>query len=145
MCHQFNNPFPLTLWIMESAGNICLTPGCDKPASLQCPTCIKLDIEGSFFCSQVHGCPWESQLHNNLYLFIYESELQECFKGFWKEHRSIHKKSGKPVLHNQLLMKSGYYFSLHAVLFCKSVPPSLHPTTPGQAMCFLGSSGPILW
>lgn len=31
----------------------CETPGCDKDAKLQCPTCIKLAIPGSFFCSQV--------------------------------------------------------------------------------------------
>uniref|UniRef100_K1QYJ7 Methionine aminopeptidase 1 n=1 Tax=Magallana gigas TaxID=29159 RepID=K1QYJ7_MAGGI len=30
----------------------CETPGCDKDAKLQCPTCIKLAIPGSFFCSQ---------------------------------------------------------------------------------------------
>lgn len=31
----------------------CSTTGCSKPASLQCPTCLKLGIQGSFFCSQV--------------------------------------------------------------------------------------------
>ena len=30
----------------------CETPGCEKAAKLQCPTCIKLEIKGSFFCSQ---------------------------------------------------------------------------------------------
>ncbi|XP_011451905.4 methionine aminopeptidase 1 [Magallana gigas] len=47
----------------------CETPGCDKDAKLQCPTCIKLAIPGSFFCSQ------------------------DCFKGFWDEHKKIHKKA----------------------------------------------------
>ena len=46
---------------------LCETPGCDKEAKLQCPTCIKLAIEGSFFCSQ------------------------ECFKGYWSEHKAAHK------------------------------------------------------
>ena len=32
---------------------VCITAGCLKPASLQCPTCLKLNILGSFFCSQV--------------------------------------------------------------------------------------------
>lgn len=48
--------------------NICQTAGCEKPAGLQCPSCIKLEISGSFFCSQ------------------------DCFKGYWNEHKKIHKK-----------------------------------------------------
>lgn len=31
----------------------CETQGCSKDAKLQCPTCIKLSIQGSYFCSQV--------------------------------------------------------------------------------------------
>lgn len=31
----------------------CETEGCSKDAKLQCPTCIKLGIQGSYFCSQV--------------------------------------------------------------------------------------------
>lgn len=46
---------------------ICETPGCDQVAKLQCPTCVKLGIQGSYFCSQ------------------------ECFKGNWKSHKVIHK------------------------------------------------------
>ena len=37
----------------ETDEQFCQTEGCDKPAALQCPTCIKLSITGSFFCSQV--------------------------------------------------------------------------------------------
>ncbi|XP_013411150.1 methionine aminopeptidase 1-like [Lingula anatina] len=48
---------------------LCETPACNKEAKLQCPTCIKLGVEGSFFCSQ------------------------ECFKGSWNEHKKIHKKA----------------------------------------------------
>uniref|UniRef100_A0A3Q3J9Y6 Methionine aminopeptidase n=1 Tax=Monopterus albus TaxID=43700 RepID=A0A3Q3J9Y6_MONAL len=47
----------------------CETEGCDKDAKLQCPTCIKLGIQGSFFCSQ------------------------ECFKGSWVSHKLLHKKA----------------------------------------------------
>lgn len=47
----------------------CSTSGCLKPASLQCPTCLKLGIEGSYFCAQ------------------------ECFKSSWKEHKVVHKKT----------------------------------------------------
>ncbi|KAI9010482.1 hypothetical protein CLU79DRAFT_773238 [Phycomyces nitens] len=39
----------------------------NNPAKLQCPTCLKLKIEGSFFCSQ------------------------ECFKKNWATHKAIHK------------------------------------------------------
>ncbi|KAL4239997.1 Methionine aminopeptidase 1 [Mactra antiquata] len=48
---------------------ICETPDCGKEAKLQCPTCIKLGIAGSFFCDQ------------------------ECFKKFWSEHKKVHKKA----------------------------------------------------
>ena len=37
-------------------GQTCETPGCDKAAKLQCPTCIKLEIKGSYFCSQGPIC-----------------------------------------------------------------------------------------
>ncbi|XP_054258319.1 methionine aminopeptidase 1-like [Macrosteles quadrilineatus] len=45
----------------------CETPGCVEIAKLQCPTCVKLGIQGSYFCSQ------------------------ECFKGYWKDHKVLHK------------------------------------------------------
>ena len=32
---------------------LCETPDCNNPAKLRCPTCIKMDIEGSYFCNQV--------------------------------------------------------------------------------------------
>ncbi|XP_012283532.1 methionine aminopeptidase 1 [Orussus abietinus] len=50
------------------SGNLglCETPGCGSFASLQCPTCLKIGIQGSYFCSQ------------------------ECFKGSWKTHKVLH-------------------------------------------------------
>ncbi|KAL3875991.1 hypothetical protein ACJMK2_033883 [Sinanodonta woodiana] len=48
---------------------LCDTIGCQNSAKLQCPTCIKLGIQGSYFCSQA------------------------CFKGFWEEHKKVHKKA----------------------------------------------------
>ena len=48
-------------------GKSCETPGCEEPAKLQCPTCIKLGIQGSFFCSQ------------------------QCFKSNWDLHKTLHK------------------------------------------------------
>jgi len=47
--------------------NICSTIGCGKPATLRCPNCLKLNIN-TYFCSQ------------------------ECFKGSWAIHKSIHSK-----------------------------------------------------
>lgn len=35
------------------ANRTCETAGCNSSANLQCPTCIKLGIPGSYFCSQV--------------------------------------------------------------------------------------------
>ena len=53
---------------------LCETPGCkSKEARLQCPTCIKLGIKGSFFCSQ------------------------ECFKDNWNVHKNVHKKQTVPA------------------------------------------------
>nr|CAD7408678.1 unnamed protein product [Timema cristinae] len=50
---------------------VCETPGCNSLAKLQCPTCIKLGIQGSYFCSQ------------------------DCFKGNWKSHKVLHKIASK--------------------------------------------------
>lgn len=50
-----------------SSEPICTTPGCGKLAKMACPTCIKLGIPPSRFCSQ------------------------ECFKGYWEEHKQLHK------------------------------------------------------
>ncbi|XP_077986323.1 methionine aminopeptidase 1-like [Glandiceps talaboti] len=71
----------------EMSMRTCETTGCDKSARLQCPTCIKLGIEGSFFCSQ------------------------ECFKGSWSEHKKIHKKEKEKVSNEDSvsLAKKGKY------------------------------------
>ncbi|XP_033644490.1 methionine aminopeptidase 1-like [Asterias rubens] len=50
------------------SGKPCITAGCGNTSRLQCPTCIKLSIQGSYFCSQ------------------------ECFKGNWNAHKEVHKK-----------------------------------------------------
>ena len=60
----------------EAADKYCETPGCDQEAKLQCPTCIKLEISGSFFCSQ------------------------ECFKGNWGEHKAVHKSAKAKTVAN---------------------------------------------
>jgi len=30
----------------------CATPDCIKPATMMCPTCIKLGLEPTYFCDQ---------------------------------------------------------------------------------------------
>lgn len=50
---------------------ICITPNCGKEAGLHCPTCIKLSIQGSYYCDQ------------------------DCFKSNWKEHKKIHEIAGE--------------------------------------------------
>ncbi|KAI8972462.1 peptidase M24, structural domain-containing protein [Pilobolus umbonatus] len=56
--------------------NTCLLEGCNKPASLQCPTCIKLKIKGSFYCSK------------------------DCFTKSWNEHKKLHKSKIESQPHN---------------------------------------------
>lgn len=51
---------------MSAVGFTCTTPECGNKATLQCPTCLKIGIQGSFFCGQ------------------------DCFKGYWKTHKIIH-------------------------------------------------------
>uniref|UniRef100_L7M8Z5 Methionine aminopeptidase n=1 Tax=Rhipicephalus pulchellus TaxID=72859 RepID=L7M8Z5_RHIPC len=51
----------------EVLQNICGSAGCNSSAKLQCPTCIKLGIKGSYFCSQ------------------------DCFKGNWDSHKQVHR------------------------------------------------------
>lgn len=60
----------------ESNGNsatlsVCGSPGCGKPAELACPTCIKLGITPTRFCTQ------------------------ECFKESWNDHKILHKQVKK--------------------------------------------------
>ncbi|KAJ2160952.1 Methionine aminopeptidase 1 [Coemansia sp. RSA 552] len=51
---------------MIGVDQTCTTPGCGKPAALQCPTCVKLEIAGSYFCSQA------------------------CFRASWSSHKATH-------------------------------------------------------
>ncbi|KAG0172392.1 Methionine aminopeptidase 1 [Apophysomyces sp. BC1021] len=60
----------------DVSDKVCQTVGCGKPAKLQCPTCMKLKIEGSFFCSQ------------------------ECFKKNWASHKAVHKAKVESEPHN---------------------------------------------
>jgi len=50
---------------------VCSTPKCKNPSAMQCPTCIKMGMTPSYFCSQ------------------------ECFKEFWPIHKLFHQKSNE--------------------------------------------------
>ena len=57
--------------MVEEAGSkevahICATEGCDNPAKLSCPTCIKLGAPPTRFCGQ------------------------DCFKASWNSHKAVH-------------------------------------------------------
>lgn len=54
-----------------ASAKICESSGCENEANLQCPTCVKLGIQGSYFCSQ------------------------QCFKTNWKSHKIIHSLASK--------------------------------------------------
>ncbi|KAK3089840.1 hypothetical protein FSP39_006979 [Pinctada imbricata] len=62
---------------VDITSRTCETPGCGKDAKLQCPTCIKLGVPGSFFCAQ------------------------DCFKAFWSEHKKVHKKAKETAQENK--------------------------------------------
>ena len=49
-------------------GHVCEHPECSNPAAMQCPTCLKLGLDPSYFCSQ------------------------DCFKALWSLHKLSHKK-----------------------------------------------------
>ncbi|KAI9356906.1 peptidase M24, structural domain-containing protein [Pilaira anomala] len=61
---------------MPVSDHLCLSKGCGKTATLQCPTCLKLKIEGSYFCSQ------------------------DCFKSNWAQHKLVHKAKIESEPHN---------------------------------------------
>ncbi|RIB22999.1 peptidase M24, structural domain-containing protein [Gigaspora rosea] len=50
-----------------SSVQLCRGQDCTNPSKLQCPTCLKLSINDSYFCSQ------------------------ECFKKNWSTHKLLHK------------------------------------------------------
>lgn len=52
---------------VEDAPSVCTTPGCGLPASMGCPTCIKLGLPKALYCTQ------------------------DCFKRNWAQHKGVHK------------------------------------------------------
>ncbi|KAI8960092.1 methionine aminopeptidase [Daldinia sp. FL1419] len=79
----------------------CLSSGCENEAgSLQCPTCLKLGIKSSYFCSQ------------------------QCFKSAWAEHKEIH----KSVL-NKIQNAPGTYNPFPSFYFTGPLRP-VYPLSP---------------
>ncbi|XP_013774336.1 methionine aminopeptidase 1-like [Limulus polyphemus] len=73
--------------IVLSEDRCCLTTDCHKAARLQCPTCIKLGINDSYFCSQ------------------------ECFKGNWEIHKQVHKKARNDKQNTEYIPWPGFQFT----------------------------------
>lgn len=85
----------------EQKHETCATPGCENEATMSCPTCLELGIGPSRFCSQ------------------------ECFKGYWKQHKKIHKRE-KALQEARKLPASFRNFSFTGSLR----PTHLTPTRP---------------
>ena len=110
---------------LQATGNVCSTIGCGKPATLQCPTCLKLGIKGSFFCAQVgtgRSLPAlrESQI------------VQDCFKSSWKAHKVVHQRTSAGLTIPPLLVVSPPSPSLQAA--------PTPPTTLGPGLSSLALS-----
>ena len=88
----------------NGSGRTCETPGCDKEARLQCPTCIKLQIQVNFYY-ELLGLKLQIDCICSSSLVLINSFLQgsffcsqECFTGSWDLHKALHKlaKGGNP-------------------------------------------------
>lgn len=80
-------------------GKKCI--GCQKPAKLRCPTCIKMSLPDAYFCDQVYIAEICQKLpilsmeldciFQNIQFFIPKKKpFQSCFKAFWPIHKFSH-------------------------------------------------------
>jgi len=95
---------------MSAATVICQSSACPNghpPSRLECPTCHKLGIQGSFFCGQ------------------------ECFKANWKTHKVIHDLATprQPLLDDPNINKDGTFNPFGAFKFTGSLRP-VYPLSP---------------
>ncbi|KAI0798064.1 methionine aminopeptidase [Abortiporus biennis] len=75
-------------------------PNGHPPSKLECPTCHKLGIKGSFFCGQ------------------------DCFKAGWKVHKLIHELATKqPLLNDPNIFKDGTYNPFSTFQFAGDLRP----------------------
>ena len=56
---------------INNVSHVCATKGCGKVAELSCPTCLKLNLPPTRFCTQ------------------------DCFKSSWNDHKILHKEVKK--------------------------------------------------
>ena len=66
----------------------CETPGCEKEAKLQCPTCIKLQIKVRLQTNR------SEKSRDSCFFFAFQGSFfcsQPCFQGNWDLHKALHK------------------------------------------------------
>nr|CAD7577895.1 unnamed protein product [Timema californicum] len=131
---------------------VCETPGCNSLAKLQCPTCIKLGIQGSYFCSQkvkvqmekmteylmIHGQTTDILVSPILYLMIHGQTTD-----ILAPRRTVSPNISRPdyadhslgvPLSEQAVRGSAQIRTLSAKeiegmrVACKGKPPPVHPT-----------------
>ncbi|KII86769.1 hypothetical protein PLICRDRAFT_43435 [Plicaturopsis crispa FD-325 SS-3] len=76
-------------------------PNGNPPSHLECPTCNKLGIRGSFFCGQ------------------------ECFKAGWRSHKVVHElaKTRGPLLQDASIKKYGQFMPFRDFQFTGDIRP----------------------
>lgn len=84
--------------------HICLTPGCGKPATMSCPTCIKSGLPPSRFCTQ------------------------DCFKSSWNEHKKLHPVVKKPKDPLSMPPEFKYYTFTGPLRPCQVTPQKSVPS-----------------
>jgi len=86
-------------------------PNGNPPSRLECPTCNKLGIRGSFFCGQ------------------------ECFKAGWKSHKIVHDlaRPRQPLLDDPAINKDGTFNPFITFGFTGSVRP-VYPLSPKRTV-----------
>ncbi|KAA1471203.1 methionine aminopeptidase [Dentipellis sp. KUC8613] len=82
-------------------------PNGNPPSRLECPTCHKLGITGSFFCGQ------------------------DCFKADWKTHKVVHELATprQPLLNDPSIGKNGTFNPFYQFPFTGSLRP-VYPLSP---------------
>ncbi|KAI0695902.1 methionine aminopeptidase [Cytidiella melzeri] len=94
---------------MSTAVVNCQSSAClhgNPPSRLECPTCSKLGIKGSFFCAQ------------------------DCFKADWKTHKAVHDLATRqPLLSDTDINKDGTFNPFGSFKFTGDLRPQ-YPLSP---------------
>lgn len=99
---------------MSAPTVICQSSKCphgNPPSRLECPTCHKLGIQGSFFCGQ------------------------DCFKADWKTHKLVHELATprQLLLDDPSINKNGTFNPFHGYRFSGSLRP-VYPLSPPRTV-----------